>query len=149
MKKAFTMIELVFVIVIIGILSAVAIPRMAPIVGDAKDTKAKATLSSVRMAIATERQKQILQGIFTGITSLRGSSSGVFSTFNDENGSRVLEYDVEPCSTTTSKRCWQVDQDKPGVRYTYAIGSKTCIFVLENNKFVDKTGSGGCTEITQ
>lgn len=148
MKKAFTMIELVFVIAVIGILSAVAIPRMAPIIGDAKDTKAKATLSSVRMAIATERQKQILQGIFAGINSLRGSGSGVFSTFNDASGGRVLEYDVEPCNTSTSKRCWQVDSANPGVKYTYTIGSKTCVFELENNRFVDKT-PGGCTEITQ
>lgn len=148
MKKAFTMIELVFVIAVIGILSAVAIPRMAPIIGDAKDTKAKATLSSVRTAIATERQKQILQGIFTGITSLRGSGSGVFSTFNDANGSRVLEYDVTPCDNNGSARCWQVDLLDSGVKYTYKIGSKTCVFKLENNRFVDKT-SGGCTEITQ
>lgn len=36
MKKAFTMIELVFVIVIIGILVAVALPRMASVTLEAK-----------------------------------------------------------------------------------------------------------------
>ena len=62
MKKAFTMVELVFVIVIIGILSAVAIPKLAPIVSNAKDAKAKSTVASVRNAIATQKQKLVLQG---------------------------------------------------------------------------------------
>ncbi len=65
------MIELVFVIVVIGILSAIAIPKFAATRDDAHITRGLATLASVRSAIATERQKQILRGDFTGITSLR------------------------------------------------------------------------------
>ena len=39
MKKAFTMIELIFVIVIIDILAAVAIPKLTGIFGQAKGSK--------------------------------------------------------------------------------------------------------------
>ena len=38
-KKAFTMVELVFVIVVIGILSAIAIPKLAATRDDAHITK--------------------------------------------------------------------------------------------------------------
>ncbi len=139
-KKAFTMIELIFVIVVIGILSAIAIPKMAATRDDAQITKGLATLASVRSAIATERQKQILRGEFTGISKLNGGG-GVFSRFNDENGSLVLEYDVESC--TTNIGCWSTTD---GVTYTFKTPSGDCTYKLESNRFNDKT-TGGCTDM--
>ena len=140
-KKAFTMIELIFVIVVIGILSAIAIPKLAATRDDAQITRGLATLASVRSAIATERQKQILRGEFTGITSLRGTTPGTFTTFNDVNGSRVLEYDIAPCSTG-SIGCWSGD----GVDYTFTAASGDCDYKLLNNRFVED-GGAGCVDM--
>ena len=61
------MIELIFVIVVIGILSAVAVPKLAATRDDAEITRARVTVAALRSAIATQRQKNILRGVFTDI----------------------------------------------------------------------------------
>ena len=140
-KKAFTMIELVFVIVVIGILAAIAVPKMAATRDDALITKGLSTLASVRSAISTERQKQILRGDFTGVTNLRGTGSGVFTKFDDNNGSLVLEYDVESCTDRIG--CWSTSN---GTVYTFKTPNGDCTYTLQNNRFEDTT-TGGCTDM--
>lgn len=147
-KKAFTMIELIFVIVVIGILAAIAVPKMAATRDDAQITKGLATLASVRSALSTERQKLILRGEFGSIKSLRGTTPGVFTTIiytdsngNDVNGSLVLEYDVESCTDRIG--CWSTNN---GVTYTFKTPSGDCTYKLENNRFNDTT-TGGCTDM--
>ena len=61
-KHAFTMIELVFVIVILGILAAVAFPRLSGVTRDANLAQGMATVSAIRSAIVSERQKNLIRG---------------------------------------------------------------------------------------
>jgi general secretion pathway protein G len=62
MRKAFTMIELVMVIVILGILSSVAISKMAVTRDDAILTKGRSQVASIRSAISLLKSKNMMSG---------------------------------------------------------------------------------------
>jgi prepilin-type N-terminal cleavage/methylation domain-containing protein len=51
-KSGFTLVELVIVIIVLGILAAVAIPRFFDFTGDAKEAACKGALGGVRSAIS-------------------------------------------------------------------------------------------------
>jgi general secretion pathway protein G len=59
MKKAFTMIELIFVIVILGILAAVAIPKMAATRDDAVVSSMASRIGAVRNEVVAYAYSQI------------------------------------------------------------------------------------------
>lgn len=97
---AFTMIELVFVIVVIGILSAIAIPRFAVTRDDAILVKVKSQVSSIRSGIAMQKNKNLLEGKmppFPGkLDQATTPDSGDQKLFNDDDGnsSNILEYPI-------------------------------------------------------
>ena len=128
-RNAFTMVELVFVIVVIGILSAIAIPKLAATRDDAEITVGINTLASIRNSIATERQKRILRGDFTSITDLDAAGEGGISTFNkdkDGNENNVLEY---PVKNGKEDGQWS----KSNETYIFHFQGTSCKFVLKNN----------------
>jgi len=61
-RQAFSMIELVFVIVILGILSAVAIPRFASIQDDALIATEKTTIGVARQGVTALYGKRLIRG---------------------------------------------------------------------------------------
>lgn len=87
MKKAFTLIELVFVIVILGILATVAIPKLIVTRDDAEIAKAKSQIAAVRSGIQLKRNEMILSGTQGYPTSLEDGAccfGGILSTKIEE-----------------------------------------------------------------
>ena len=70
MKKGFTMIELIFVIVILGVLASVAIPRLAATRDDAEVAKAATNLTTAVSDI-------------TAYYTAKGTISGMSQKFNE------------------------------------------------------------------
>ncbi len=128
-KKAFTVIELIFVIVAIGILAGIAIPKFAATRDDAVIAKAKSTIAAVRSALATERQKRILRGEFVDINK---SAVG-------DNFTNLLEYDVKSCN---SPRCggWTTAGSDPNPTYTFYGPTGAVVFKLDKNRLVYVSG---------
>ncbi|CAA6804253.1 MAG: Pseudopilin domain-containing protein [uncultured Campylobacterales bacterium] len=82
-KTAFTMIELVFVIVVLGILATVAVPRLLVTRDDAIYSKARAEISAIQSGIETQKSKNILSGVRGYPSNLDDVNSTTYNT-NDQ-----------------------------------------------------------------
>jgi len=157
---AFTMVELVFVIVVLGILSAVAIPKLAATRDDAVIVKGKSQVSAIRSGIAMQKAKALLQGDNSGLynnkfrlTRLDGVTSGFgvagsrLFNFADGNESNVLENPI--FSKTTGTGGWTKENN---TTYTFKMTNSVDINFTYNSTtgiFGCDTGNQDCLTLTQ
>lgn len=106
-KNAFTMIELVFVIVVLGILSAIAVPKFASTKNMANISKARSDVEALRSSIISERQSQLIKGINSYIPKLCSDASDTTLFLGDGNRT-LLTYGV--VAGTTDGR-WSTNGD--------------------------------------
>ncbi|MCC6321486.1 MAG: prepilin-type N-terminal cleavage/methylation domain-containing protein [Phycisphaerales bacterium] len=94
-SSAFTLIELVVVIVVLAILSGVAIPKYLDYSSKAKESACKGTLGAVRSAIANWYANQLVAtgtGAYPTLTQLQTSGTVMQDTIpaNPFNGSGTI-----------------------------------------------------------
>lgn len=135
-RFAFTMIELVFVIVVLGILTAIAIPRLAATRDDAQVAKGRSDIAAIRAAIVSERQGRLLQGSTAYINQLDDAANDTEGeTLFDNNGTvanSLLQYGVTSANgnghwmKTAAGYTFTVMNDPVVFTYTRASGAFDC-----------------------
>ena len=144
-KNAFTMIELVFVIVVLGILAAIAVPKFAATRTDAQISKGRADISSIRSAIVSERQTRLIQGKSSWISQLSENSNTLF-TGSDANHT-LLMYGIS--SGTTDGHWSSTNADYK--HYRFKVGGEDCDFDYNstNGKFTLNTSTTLCDKLVK
>jgi MSHA pilin protein MshA len=74
-QRGFTLIELIMVIVILGILSAFALPKFADLSGNAEDASIEGARASVRSAAAISHAQALAENKTSGTISVEGTNN--------------------------------------------------------------------------
>jgi general secretion pathway protein G len=128
MRKAFTFVELVIVVLILGILTAVAAPRLLNAAAPAADNSARAQLAMIRAAIDLfQRDAQHLPG-----------SDGIEATFKADLTPYLHKFPALPVDAARNDRVAMDNKTSPikgdthptkGWRYYYTTG----VFIINSH----------------
>ncbi len=146
-KNGFTMIELIFVVIILGVLAAVAVPKFTNAKTSAELASAKSDIAAIRSAIMTERQSSLVRGIQIYITKLTPTTASTM-LFTGDGGTperRLLNPGIKKGTgagdwSIVSDTTYTFNSGKDTTTFTYnpADGTFTCVSgVNECNKLVD------------
>lgn len=153
-RNGFTMIEMVFVIVVLGILAAIAVPRFAATRTDADITKGRSDIAAIRSAIVTERQGRIIQGcsqfIPNGTTTFTCPDGSTHEEM--DNGGLfggVLMYPIAN-DTSTPKRNGHWSATAGSGTYVFRVNNDSTTFIYNANDgtFNCTAGSNQCDLLT-
>lgn len=133
-RKAFTLLEVVFVIVILGILASIALPKFAATRDDAQIAKGRSDISSIRAAIVNERQTRLLKGDSSYAASLDGATTSEGQTlFGGTAANPMLQYGIVSknakghwMKTGTNQYQFSAEGDTTTFDYNSSTGTFSC-----------------------
>ena len=125
-KRAFTLIEIIFVIVILGVLSAIAIPKLFFTRSDAIVANARTQIAAIKSGISLKYNDSVLKGTPKYPDTLESPGSNLFQN--------VVSVPVKDNGT---KNGWH----KTGATtYTFKLDGQTANFTYDKD-----TGEFDCT----
>jgi len=148
MKKSFTLIELIFIIVIIGLLASVAIPKFNQTKANASSVSAKSIVSAVRTTIETKHGEWIINDDLNaddgytpqGYPIKLDNAKENLANENLFDGNETLPLLKNPVKSCLSNNCWfkyKADDTDNNISY-YAYR-----FTQEDNITLEYNGSDG------
>ncbi|MDY0124006.1 prepilin-type N-terminal cleavage/methylation domain-containing protein [Sulfurimonas sp.] len=137
-SRAFTVIELIFVIVVLGILATVALPKFGATREVADIAKGRGDVATIRTAIANERQTQVIKGNTSYINKLSSSSTTLFTGDTSVTPNRtLLTYGIKAGAGSGD---WTKNSD---TEYVFTVGSSvnTFTYTPSDGKFLCTSGT--------
>jgi general secretion pathway protein G len=140
-RSGFTMIELVMVIVVLGILSSIAVSKMAVTRDDAILTKGRSDVASIRSAISLLRSKNMMSGktppnpkhldALDTATSSDGKALFDYDSNSSDSSKKLLDYPIYSKDKNGHWRKTAVDQYafkalNTDIYFKYSSGSFDC-----------------------
>lgn len=135
-QQGFTLIELVMVIVILGILSAFALPRFADLGSDARTASLNGLAGAIKSAAAISHAEQLVAG----------SSLGTTVTLDGEDITMVNGYPTANAAGISVAA--QISSDDYTVSGGGTAGAATVTYTLQTNCTVTYTAANAATDNT-
>ena len=151
--KAFTLLEIVFAIIIISIIAATAVSKLSFNIDDANKIKIKSDIAMIRGAIISEKNQRLLKGNNTGFIDkldIALNDVGGEMLFGGYDDKKLLQYPLISTSTTV-KELGKWNKLSNAIYQVWLLSNKAVVFEYDKDigSFDCDFSDELCKELTQ